>query len=118
MRKKLYSTLALLLIIISSCTYDTIVTEEIIGEISYNSHIQPIFDNSCISCHGAEAIQPDLAADNSYTALLTGAYIDTITPEKSKLYIKVSGSHPYSGTPNENEIETILQWIEQGAQNN
>lgn len=118
MQKKLYAILPLLLIIVSSCNYDTIVTEEIVGPVSYSSHIQPIFDNNCTSCHSADAMQPDLTIDNSYTALLTGSYIDTVTPDKSKLILKVTGGHPFTGTPTVNETDLMLHWIEQGAQNN
>jgi len=94
------------------------------AEVDYNSEIQPIFDNSCISCHingGAYFGGLDLS---SYSEVMEGGDNgNTIVPfdsENSLLWQHVNSSYmpPYGSgnsplTPD--QINLIAQWIDAGA---
>lgn len=105
-----------------SCEYETIVPIEIElpdEEISFTDEIQPIFSAKCISCH--TLTKPVLTEGKAYTSLISGNYVNTEDPEKSKLYEKLSAGpgHPQgSNYPSLEELAKILKWIEEGAQNN
>jgi len=105
--------------------------------VSFKNDIyEPIFYNngegSCMPCHNDDGGQMRLVpADMAYNELINGIsnndggvpYINTIQPEESYLYRLVSdGNVEYVMPPNSTltpfEIETILLWISQGAQNN
>jgi len=94
------------------------------AEVDYNSEIQPIFDNNCISCHidgGAYFGGLDLS---SYSEVMEGGDSgNTIVPfdhANSLLWQHVnssymppygSGSYPLTA----NQIDLIAQWIDEGA---
>ena len=94
------------------------------AEVDYNSEIQPIFDNSCITCHingGAYFGGLDLS---SYSEVMEGGDSgNTIVPfdsENSLLWQHVNSSYmpPYGSgnTPlTTNQIDLIAQWIDEGA---
>ena len=94
------------------------------GEVDYNSEIQPIFDNNCISCHidgGAYFGGLDLS---SYSEVMEGGDSgNTIVPfdhANSLLWQHVNSSYmpPYgSGSYplTTNQIDLIAQWIDEGA---
>lgn len=104
-------------LLFSSCekyTYQigTVDPEE---PVSFQTQIQPIFTNNCITCHKGNR-NPDLRAGNSYNSLTTGNYV-TLPAENSRLYRMVtSGSH--SSFTLDSEKQLILLWIGQGAPNN
>lgn len=108
----------ILLSILNSCTYNYIEDEIVTGSVSYQQHIQVIFNNNCIACHDGEYTQPDLRAEKSFEALTLGGYINTESPSESKIILKINDNHPYADIPTQYEIESILKWIEQGALNN
>ena len=94
------------------------------AEVDYNSEIQPIFDNSCITCHingGAYFGGLDLS---SYSEVIEGGDSgNTIVPfdsENSLLWQHVNSSYmPPYGSGNSplttNQINLIAQWIDEGA---
>ena len=94
------------------------------AEVDYNSEIQPIFDNSCITCHvngGAYFGDLDLS---SYSEVMEGGESgNTIVPfesENSLLWQHVNSSYmPPYGSENSplttNQISLIAQWINEGA---
>lgn len=80
-----------------------------------STDIQPIFNASCVSCHGG-SVPPDLRETKSFNALTRGAYVDA-PAESSKLYkIMEAASHLPRST--ETERLKVLYWITQGAKNN
>ena len=82
---------------------------------SLSTDIQPIFNASCISCHGG-TVSPDLRDGKSFNALTKGGYVAS-PAESSRLYSKmVSGSHEARSTAAEKL--KALYWITQGAKNN
>jgi hypothetical protein len=101
----------------SSCEKYLIVYEEVDpGEtVSFQSQIQPIFNQNCITCHKGSR-DPDLREGNSYESLTTGGYVDPPAAE-SELYKQLNTSSHTSFTT-ETEKQLIYNWIEQGAQNN
>jgi len=86
--------------------------------ISFSEDVQIIFNNKCISCHGG-GINPDLRINNSYNALNDGRYIAD-DPEsnaaQSLLYTKLADGHV--ADLSDIELQTILYWIQQGAEDN
>lgn len=83
--------------------------------VLFQTQIQPIFTNNCITCHKGSR-NPDLRAGNSYNSLTTGNYV-TLPAENSRLYKMVtSGSH--TSLTLDSEKQLILSWISQGALNN
>lgn len=107
----------ILLLFMGSCTYNYIEPELIPDLVSYEQHVQAVFDNACIVCHDGQYAVPDLSAAVSYEALMSGGFIDTVTAEVSKLILKISDNH-YGGTLTSSEIDMFTKWIEQGALNN
>jgi hypothetical protein len=89
--------------------------------ISFSGDIQPLFDRSCSSCHNEFHIL-NLKPCCSFDNLTKNGYVDTNNPENSELYKRIkhpNPSMPPSGTPlSEQEVQTILTWIEEGAINN
>lgn len=82
---------------------------------SLKTDIQPIFNASCVSCHGG-AVSPDLRDGKSFNALSKGLYVST-PAESSRLYAKMlGGSHESKSTAAEKL--KVLYWITQGAKNN
>lgn len=111
--------------LIQACYYDNPPPVEPISpeDVSFSTHILPIFDNGCNSsgCHdGSRA--PNLLADEAWPALRDG-YINTTVPEESILYKSVeylSGADPMPpGGPKIPELDRqlILAWIQKGAPN-
>ena len=89
-----------------------------LGQVDYNSDIQPIFNSSCISCHGGSG---GLSL-TSYNDVMNGGNSgDVVIPYdhgNSLLWQYVnSGFMPSGNNPNLNsdEIDLIAAWIDEGA---
>ena len=123
----------LLLLIFVNCTKDTgpidnnNSSEE---NISFSNDVQPIFDQTCISCHPNSG-DLDLTTANSYNDLVnvnasgfSGKRVVPGDAEQSILYKKIDGSGAYGsnmplgGSLSTAQINLIKQWIEEGALNN
>ena len=123
--------------ILYSCSDDTddIVPTEVnvterVNPVFFNEEIIPIFEQNCIFCHSEKhtlehhyPVTPYLTASVAYDSLMSGGYVDTISPEKSILYLRVAGNSlglrmPISGKLPDYEIKKILGWIKFGAPNN
>ncbi|HEX5001470.1 MAG TPA: hypothetical protein VFW78_03165 [Bacteroidia bacterium] len=115
--------LVIVAVLLSSCYYDEVVVFEGLPEnVSLKNDVQIIFDRDCNSsgCHDAQGThEPSLVPENSYNSLTQG-YVNTVEPEKSKLYVAVDvGGMPEGRTPlSENDKKIILAWITEGAKNN
>ena len=104
-----------------SCTYDEIKPKkvEVPEVVSFSVNVIPIFIAKCnaAGCHSNGGQPPNLTTPNAYTSLTFYGYVDTVDPEASILYEKIS-----TGTMKENASEQdraiILKWIQQGAENN
>lgn len=109
-----------LMVFISGCEYDHPVPEPLPDVVSFSDNLIPYFNASCnyAGCHNTGGEPPDLTADNAYSALMDGGYVDLENPEQSSLYTKVAtgGSMaPYS-TPGNTAL--VLAWIKAGALDN
>ncbi|MBT5875370.1 MAG: hypothetical protein HOH43_18260 [Candidatus Latescibacteria bacterium] len=91
--------------------------------VSFASDIQPIFDLSCVACHGS---QGGLSLV-SYDALITGGNSGTVVMPGngpgSLLVKRIDGTippvMPAGGAPlSADNITLIITWIDEGAFNN
>lgn len=116
--------LGALTILLNSCYYDEVeVFEGLPQNVSLKNDLQPIFDRDCNSsgCHDDKSThEPSLVSANTYNALLTGGFVNTLDPEKSLLYIAITeGGMPEGrGELSTNDKKIILAWITEGAKNN
>ena len=88
---------------------------------SFADEIIPIWNdnNNCTSCHnGGQA--PDLRAANAYASVNTTRYINSATPEESKIYKYCSPETTTHTRKKYNSAQAalVLAWIQQGAKNN
>ena len=108
---------------LAACTSKTIQPPDLpipSGNLSFSKDVAPIFTKSCAlsGCHASGFIQPDLTASNAYNSLISMSLVDTLQPEQSALYKKITQGtmKPYLSSPEDGQI--ILYWIKQGAKNN
>src|SRR5690348_10987297 len=88
------------------------------AEVDFVRDVQPIFQKSCVMCHGALTQMAGLRLD-AKQSVLTRVVIPG-KPEESKLYQRVAGigdvaRMPMGGRLADQQIATIKSWIEQGA---
>ncbi len=92
-------------------------------QISYTRDVQPVLESRCASCHFGEFTSAELHMD-AYESLMAGSengpVIEPGDPKKSLLVQKISsGEMPKRGpklTPA--QVQIIVDWIDQGAQDN
>lgn len=84
--------------------------------IRFSTDIVPIF-SACTGCHNGVIQTPDLE-HNPYQSLISMKLVNVSDPTQSKLYIQLTtvSSHEARVTPL--QVQTILEWIKQGAKNN
>jgi hypothetical protein len=91
----------------------------------YSTHIQPIFDASCLDCHSAQRAENDLRLD-SYEGVMAGTQHGPVVipgqPGASALVSVVRGTAdpsilmPHGGQRiSQREVDNIVLWIEAGA---
>lgn len=98
--------------------------------VTYQHDIKPIFDQSCVKCHGVEKPKAKLRLDNLESALKGGESGKTIKPGKSTdspLLFSVAGlgNPDYHMPPPNNkagiapltkeQVGLVRAWIDQGA---
>jgi len=119
MRRLLMILTGSMIVILSGCTKYEIPAaecpEDLPTNVSYSADVQPIFDANCVMCH-AGGQSPDLSPGWSYDELIDGDYVDTDFPCSSPLYEVFSGTH--DGRARDEELLTILGWIDEGAKDN
>ncbi len=86
--------------------------------------ILPLLTSNCATsgCHDAISSQKGIDL-SSYSAIITSNIIKISDPQNSDLYEVITETDPAkrmppSGSLSNNQIESILTWIEQGAKNN
>src|SRR5882724_3703911 len=87
--------------------------------IDFVRDIQPIFQKSCVMCHGALTQMAGLRLDAKQSVM--AKVVVPGKPAESKLYQRVAGigevaRMPMGGRLADGQIETIKAWIEQGAE--
>lgn len=94
--------------------------------VTYNADIKPIFEKSCVKCHGTEKQKGKLRLDSLAAALKGGENGKCIMPgnsAKSVLVHNVARLDPDSAMPPEDkgdpltkeQVGLIRAWIDQGA---
>lgn len=92
------------------CDMDTIPLP-----ISFSKRINPILSNKCGDCHFF------YNEDIAYEEMIAEGTVDTKNPLNSKMvvFLKVGFMPPYPyPTLTGKELEDLIRWIEEGAQNN
>lgn len=91
--------------------------------LSYSKDVYPIFEASCIKCHGVEKVSRGLDL-TSYEKTMTGSIKGPVVlpgDAENSLLVKltVEGKMPKQGaklTPE--QVEIVRNWVSQGAPNN
>ncbi len=88
------------------------------AEVDFVRDVQPIFQKSCVMCHGALTQMAGLRLDAKQSVL--SRVVTPGKPAESKLYQRVAGigdvaRMPMGGRLADQQIATIKTWIEQGA---
>ena len=79
----------------TSCYYDEMPPEAVIpipDVVSYSKDIQPLWNESCVSCHMPGTTAPDLSTANSYLALTTNNKY--VIPGNTMIFISLGLSSP------------------------
>lgn len=114
-RLRLFWTLLLIMLVLSSCEYnveneEVFVDDLCITTVSYSATIRPLIDNNCMPCHngdGNESLAPNLT---TYEGV-----------ESVSLLVKAltqSRAMPKEGSITNAEIAAIKCWVDNGALNN
>lgn len=92
-------------------------------QVSFSKDIEPIFQASCWTCHGATVQSSKLDLRTRQSALKGGEHGIVLLPGKaegSRLYRLVAGLEtprmPMSGKLTPDQVEAIKLWIDRGAQ--
>lgn len=88
--------------------------------VDFAKEIKPIFEQTCLSCHGPDEQEGDFRIDESDSVM---NYIDVGQAKFSDLYLHLLGDEDYELMPPEKEggplaadqIEKIRRWIDEGA---
>lgn len=93
-------------------------------ELTFTTDIKPIFDKSCVACHGPAKAEGGFKADTREGVLkggeVYGAAVKLDNAARSALVIIVSGKdgdipEPKKHKLTDKEAELVQKWIEQGA---
>lgn len=93
------------------------------GAVSFTNDILPIFERSCIRCHGGKRLEGELDL-RSYSALLGGSENGQVIvagdADASELVTQVIiGEMPRRAPKLETEkIQLLVDWVNQGARDN
>jgi mono/diheme cytochrome c family protein len=93
--------------------------------VSYEKDLQPIFKQSCLSCHKADKKKGKLDM-STYDALMKGGKqgpaVKAGDPAKSILVEMITGAEPEMPEKGDKlkpeQIELISRWIKEGAKQN
>ncbi len=106
--------------VLSSCetnTYEDIGgTTNIVGDVTYEGHIKNVIDNNCIMCHapgGESSFRPLTTYDQAREAVLTTNLLNRIQRQNGE-----EGQMPKTGRMPQDKINLILEWNNDGLQEN
>ncbi len=92
------------------------------GTVSFSKDIRPIFERSCLSCHGSSQQLSGLSLLTRESAVHGGLHGTAIVPGKSSesaMVRRLTGSiqpgMPLGGKLSEAEIALVRRWIDEGA---
>jgi hypothetical protein len=93
------------------------------SSLSFSRDVYPIFEASCIKCHGVEKVSRGLDL-TSYEKTMTGSIKGPVVlpgDAENSLLVKlaVEGKMPKQGAKlSPQQIEVVRNWVNQGAPNN
>ena len=107
------------LLLAVSCTQ----TGQVADDPSYANDVQPLFNSSCVGCHGPSQQNGGYRLDSRTEAVAGGS--DSVAnvvpgqPDSSELHRRLyGGTMPPSGRWDDDRVRTVRNWIEQGAKDN
>ena len=122
------ASLSMLLFVLRAVADDVAVTNSLakVRAIDFNSEVRPIFEQSCVRCHGAARSKGGFRLDNYESFLKGGHNGPAVFPgdsTNSPLIQYVARIDPDSAMPPEGEgdpltpaqVELLRRWVEQGA---
>lgn len=129
MSKITFNIFILLFLIINSCDDQiNIPSDEEIPDsnISYNKHIQPIFNVRCATsgCHDDQTKAAGLSLTNYQNTTSSYIFVNPGNPDASLLVLSVEGKSTYPMPPpgrpplTQKQIKAIRTWVAEGAKNN
>ena len=94
-----------------------------LGQVDYNSEIQPIFSSKCTNCHSGSDAEEDLSLTSYNNVMNGGDSGDVVIPydhANSLLwqYINSGFMPPGNNDLTNTQIDLIAQWIDEGALSN
>jgi mono/diheme cytochrome c family protein len=98
-------------------------TEAPAASVSFANDVMPIFNTTCVKCHGVEQIKEGLDL-RTYDALMQGSFNGSvITPGNASdsflVQQLVEGEMPKRGQKlSASQIQVIIDWVNAGAINN
>ena len=97
--------------------YISILFGLINAQVDYATDIQPIFNNSCTSCHGNSGGLSLSSYDNlmSNNVVVAGNHADSELYNRITLPETANGDMPPAGSLSQSDIDLIAQWIDEGA---
>ena len=87
------------------------------GQIDFGSEVQPIFNSSCISCHGGLGGLSLISYDNIMNGGNSGDVVIPYDHANSLLwqYINSGFMPPSTSDLTDTQVDLIAQWIDEGA---
>lgn len=96
-----------------------------IGQVDFKSHIKPILETKCATCHNQEALPGRMSLANYQEAMRSGilrGFIVPGQPDASPLLTRLQSAHanvqampPVGESLTSDEVSLIKRWISQGA---
>jgi hypothetical protein len=96
-------------------------------DVSYSMHIQPVFEYHCTPCHNEQTREAGLSLTSWAMTTADPSIVFPGEPDNSKLVWAIEGRAgiafmPPIGSPykplNQNQVNGIRTWIEEGAESN
>lgn len=129
MKKVILNIIVLLSLILVSCDDQiNVPADEDIPDsnISYNKHIQPIFNVRCATagCHDDQTKAAGLSLTTYQNTTANYVFVYPGNPDASLLVLSVEGRSTYPMPPpgrpplSQKQIKAIRTWVKEGAKNN
>ncbi len=129
MKKAILRILVLLSLISFSCDDQiNVPTDDEIPEsnISYNKHIQPVFNVRCATsgCHDDQTKSAGLSLTSYQNTTSSYVFVYPGNPDASLLVLSIEGKSTYPMPPpgrlplTQKQIKAIRTWVAEGAKNN
>ena len=89
----------------------------LMAQVDYDSQIQPIFNERCTSCHGSMGGLNLTSYENLMGGGLSGDEVIPYDHSSSELWQRINSGQmpPGNNDLNDNEVDLIAQWIDEGA---